>query len=79
MGSKLKVVLPSMVGKFSPMAYEWAKVKDSTNPVDMEITEKLKRQEKYFSLILVVKDFINPSNDGKIFVFNYGNKIYKHI
>lgn len=44
-----------------------------------EIARKQKRTERYVSNILVVKDPANPDNEGKIFLFKYGKKIFKKI
>ena len=40
---------------------------------------KQKRKLQYFSNIYVVKDPGNPDNEGKVFLFKYGKKIYDKI
>jgi len=35
-----------------------------------------KRRQRYMSNILVIKDPTNPSNDGKVMLFEYGQKIF---
>jgi len=42
-------------------------------------TEKTKRSHKYFSNILVVDDPANPINNGKVFLYEYGPKIFAKI
>lgn len=37
---------------------------------------KRKRKVSYISNIYVIKDPANPNNDGKVFLFKYGKKIY---
>lgn len=44
-----------------------------------EIARKQKRRLNYISNILVVKDPANPENNGKVFLFKYGKKIFDHI
>lgn len=46
---------------------------------DKEIARKQKRRLKYFSNIYVVKDSANPSNEGKVFLFQYGKKIFDKL
>ena len=40
---------------------------------------KQKRKLSYYSNIYVVKDPTNPSNEGKVFLFKYGKKIFDKI
>lgn len=44
-----------------------------------ELARKQKRTPKYVSNILVVKDPANPDNEGKVFLFEYGKKIFQKI
>ena len=37
------------------------------------------RQTKYYSNILVIKDPVNPENEGKHFIYEYGPAIFKKI
>ena len=46
---------------------------------DKEIARKQKRKLSYYSNIYVVKDPTNPSNEGKVFLFKYGKKIFDKI
>jgi hypothetical protein len=46
---------------------------------DKEIARKQKRRLKYFSNILVIKDSANPENDGKVFMYQYGKKIFDKL
>jgi len=43
------------------------------------ITKGKYRNHKYFSNILVIEDKANPDNEGKVFLFEYGPKIYEMI
>ncbi len=44
-----------------------------------EIARKQKRKLTYLSNIYVVKDPTNPENEGKVFLFKYGKKIFDKI
>ena len=44
-----------------------------------EIARKQKRKLTYISNILVVKDPSNPENEGKVFLYKYGKKIFDKL
>jgi len=44
-----------------------------------DIARKQKRNARYISNILVIKDPANPENEGKVFLFKYGKKIFDKI
>ena len=44
-----------------------------------EVARKQKRKLTYVSNIYVVKDPTNPANEGKVFLFKYGKKIFDKI
>jgi hypothetical protein len=44
-----------------------------------ETVRKQKRKLSYYSNIYVVKDPVNPANEGKVFLFKYGKKIFDKI
>ena len=46
---------------------------------DKEIARKQKRKLKYYSNIYVVSDPSNPENEGKIFLYAYGKKIFDKL
>lgn len=46
---------------------------------DKEQARKQKRRLKYVSNIYVIKDSANPDNEGKVFLYEYGKKIYDMI
>ncbi|BCU94742.1 MAG: hypothetical protein CM15mV6_1020 [uncultured marine virus] len=48
----------------------WNSGKDS----DKEIARKQKRKLSYYSNIYVVKDEMNPENEGKVFLYKYGKR-----
>lgn len=44
-----------------------------------EIVRKQKRRLKYHANILVIKDAGNPANEGKVFLFAFGKKIFDKL
>ena len=46
---------------------------------DKEIARKQKRKLEYYSNIYVVNDSKHPENNGKVFLFRYGKKIFDKI
>jgi len=46
---------------------------------DKETVRKQKRQLNYYSNVYVVKDPANPANEGKVFLFRYGKKIFDKL
>lgn len=46
---------------------------------DKEIARKQKRKLNYYSNIYVVSDPSNPENNGKVFLYKYGKKIFDKI
>ena len=46
---------------------------------DKEQARKQKRRLKYISNIAVIKDPANPENEGKVFMYQYGKKIFDKL
>lgn len=46
---------------------------------DKEVARKQKRKLSYYSNIYVIKDPVNPQNEGKVFLYKYGKKIHDKI
>ena len=46
---------------------------------DPDTARSRKRKQNYFSNILVVKDPLNPENEGKVFIYKYGKKVHDKI
>jgi hypothetical protein len=49
------------------------------NKSDQEVVRQRKRKLSYYSNIYVVKDPAHPENEGKVFLFKYGKKIFEKI
>jgi len=53
---------------------------NSNDPDEQEFARKvIKRRINFYSNILVISDPANPANDGKVFKFRYGQKIFDKI
>ena len=46
---------------------------------DKEIARRQKRKLQYYSNIYVVKDSANPENEGKVFLYRFGKKIFDKV
>lgn len=69
----------STIGKPDPVGEMNTKLWNSGVDSDKEIVRKQKRQLSFFSNIYVVKDPAKPENEGKVFLFKYGKKIFDKI
>ena len=52
---------------------------NSGNESDKDTVRKQKRKLSYYSNVYVVKDQVNPQNEGKVFLFKYGKKIFDKV
>lgn len=52
---------------------------NSGSDVDKEIARKQKRKLSYYSNIYVINDPASPENEGKVFLYRYGKKIWDKI
>ena len=69
----------STIGKPDPVGELNSQLWNSGIDANKEIVRKQKRQLSYYSNIYVVKDSANPANEGKVFLFKYGKKIFDKI
>lgn len=70
---------PTTVGKGCPVCEENSKLWQSGIEDNKKIASMRKRKTAYFANILVVKDAKNPENEGKVFLFQFGQKIFDKI
>lgn len=70
---------PSTIGEKSPIGDLFWKLKKSSNPIDVNLSDKLKRGRRFFSLVQIVEDNQHKEYEGKIMVFGYGIKIKEKI
>lgn len=67
------------IGKEDPVGNINRELWNSGLESDKEIARKQKRKLSYYSNIYVVKDPLHPENEGKVFLFKYGKKIFDKI
>jgi hypothetical protein len=67
------------IGQKDPVSEHNRELWNSGSDKDKEVVRKQKRKLSFYSNIYVVKDPVNPQNDGKVFLFKYGKKIFDKI
>jgi hypothetical protein len=67
------------IGQPDPVAEINSILWNSGNEKDKEIARERKRRLHYVSNILVVSDPANPDNEGKVFLYKFGKKIFDKI
>jgi hypothetical protein len=67
------------IGQTDPVSELNTELWNSGSEANKEIARKQKRKLTYISNILVVKDPGRPENEGKVFLFKYGKKIFDKI
>jgi hypothetical protein len=67
------------IGQKDPVSEYNRQLWNSGTEANKEIVRKQKRKLSYYSNIYVVKDPSNPANEGKVFLFKYGKKIFDKI
>ena len=67
------------LGQNDPVSEYNSKLWNSGVESDKEIARKQKRKLQYYSNIYVVSDKANPQNEGNVFLFRYGKKIFDKI
>jgi hypothetical protein len=67
------------LGQKDPVSEYNRELWNSGSENDKETVRKQKRKLNYYSNIYVVKDPSNPQNEGKVFLFKFGKKIFDKI
>lgn len=67
------------IGQQDPVSEANSKLWNSGNEDDKNIARDRKRRLHYVSNILVESDPANPENEGKVFLFTFGKKIFDKI
>ena len=67
------------IGQKDPVSEYNTSLWNSGVESDKEIARKQKRKLQYYSNIYVVSDSKHPENEGKVFLFRYGKKIFDKI
>ena len=66
-------------GRNDPVSEYNSKLWNSGIESDKEIARKQKRKLQYYSNIYVVSDKANPENEGRVFLYRYGKKIFDKV
>lgn len=67
------------LGKEDPVTEHTRALWNTGLEKDKEIARKRKRQLYFIGNVLVIKDPLTPSNNGKVVLFRYGKKIYQKL
>ena len=67
------------LGQKDPVSEMNSELWNSGNEADKDIARQRKRRLHYVSNILVVSDPANPQNEGKVFLYKFGKKIFDKI
>ena len=67
------------VGKDDPVAELNRQLWNSGRDSDKEVARAQKRKLSYYSNIYVVSDPAHPENEGKVFLYKYGKKIFDKL
>jgi len=67
------------LGQKDPVSEYNSQLWNSGLESDKDVARKQKRKLSYYSNIYVVKDPVNPDNEGKVFLFKFGKKIFDKI
>tara|TARA_B100000287_G_scaffold406299_1_gene430641 strand:- start:5 stop:883 length:879 start_codon:yes stop_codon:yes gene_type:complete len=67
------------IGQKDPVSEHNTKLWNTGLESDKEIARKQKRKLQYYSNIYVVSDSKRPENEGKVFLYKYGKKIFDKL
>ena len=67
------------LGQKDPVSEHNTRLWNSGVESDKEIARKQKRKLQYYSNIYVVSDTKNPANEGKVFLYRFGKKIFDKL
>lgn len=70
---------PSTIGLPDPVMEANSELWNSGFEDDKETARKRKRRLSYYSNIMVLKDPANPENEGKVFLYRYGQKLFDKL
>ena len=67
------------IGKDDPVSEFNSQLWNNGTDAGKEQARKQKRRLNYYANIYVVKDSANPENEGKVFLFKFGKKIFEKL
>lgn len=73
----------STIGEEDPVGISnglyWKKSEVEGNKTYENVARSRKRNTKYYANVLVIKDTVNPDNNGKVMIYEFGAQIFKMI
>jgi len=70
---------PTTIDKPCPICEANSKLWNSGVPANKSVASARKRNKQFITNILVVKDTVNPDNEGKVFLYKFGKTILDMI
>ena len=70
---------PTTIGKKCPICEANGELWNSGNEADKDTARNRKRRLSYIANIMVISDPKNPENEGKVFLYKFGKKIFDKI
>ena len=70
---------PSTIGKECPSCQYAQPFWDQNTEESKKIATRYSRKKVYIANILIVKDLAKPDNNGKVFLFKFGQKVFDKI
>lgn len=70
---------PTTLGDTCPVCESNSELWNSGIESDKKIVRERKRKEHYVANIYIVKDTATPENEGKVFLYKFGTKIFEKI
>ena len=67
------------IGGKDPVSEHNRELWNSGNEADKDTVRKQKRKLSYYANIYVVQDKANPQNEGKVFLYKFGKKIFDKV
>lgn len=67
------------MNKKDPVSEYNTQLWNSGNEADKDIARKQKRKLQYIANVYIVKDPANPDNEGKVYLYKFGKKIFDKI
>ena len=67
------------LGSKDPVSEHNSQLWNSGSDANKEIARKQKRKLSYYANVYIVKDPANPSNEGGVFLYKFGKKIFDKI
>jgi hypothetical protein len=78
-GSWLIENCPTTIGHKCPVCEQNTELWNSGIESDKKIASERKRKLSFISNVLVITDQQNPENEGKVFLFKYGKKVFDKL